>query len=167
MLQRPLQAVALADAGSSVFSSLLWRVFDKKGVSLPSNRNLYNMAAHNDLGHKGEDMAAEYLQQNGYCILDRNWTNRGRKELDIVATKDDVVVFVEVKTRKVGSVTTPISAVNNAKQHRIVLAADSYLKAHHIDFRCRFDIIGIIYDDESSRIEHYENAFMPRPKFYR
>lgn len=125
------------------------------------------MAAHNDLGHRGEDMAAEYLQQKGYCILDKNWTNNGRKELDIVATKDDVIVFVEVKTRKVGSLTTPISAVDDRKQHRIILAADSYLKAHRIDFPFRFDIVAIIYDDELSRVDHYEDAFRPRPKFYR
>ena len=125
------------------------------------------MAAHNDLGHKGEDMAAAYLQEHGYCILERNWTNIGRKELDIVATKDDVIVFVEVKTRKVGSATTPISAVDDRKQRRICLAADSYLKANHIDFCCRFDVIGIIYNDEESRIEHYEDAFKVRPRFYR
>ena len=88
------------------------------------------MAAHNDLGHKGEDMAADYLQQEGYCILERNWMNNGRKELDIVATKDDVIVFVEVKTRRQGSVTSPIDAVDARKQHRICLAADSFLKAY-------------------------------------
>ena len=57
------------------------------------------MAAHNDMGHIGEDMAVEYLQQNGYCILNRNWTNKGRKEIDIVAIKDDIVVFIEVRRR--------------------------------------------------------------------
>ena len=124
------------------------------------------MAVHNDLGHKGEDMAAEYLQQKGYCILDRNWANNGRKELDIIATKDDVVVFVEVKTRKAGSATTPLSAVDDRKQRRICQAADSYLKAHRIDFMCRFDVVGIIYNSEASRIEHYEDVFRPRPKFY-
>lgn len=125
------------------------------------------MAVHNDLGHRGEDMAADYLQQKGYCILDKNWTNKGRKELDIVATKDDVIVFVEVKTRKVGSLTTPISAVDFRKQNCIILAADSYLKAHRIDFPFRFDIIAILYDDELSKIDHYEGAFRPRPRFYR
>ena len=124
------------------------------------------MAAHNDLGHKGEDMAAEYLQQHGYYILDRNWTNKGRKEIDIIALKDDIVVFVEVKTRKVGSLVTPIAAVDSRKQHRVCLAADSYLKTNRIDFRCRFDIIGIIYSEEASRIEHIEDAFRVRPKFY-
>ena len=125
------------------------------------------MAAHNDLGYKGEEMAAEFLQQKGYCILDRNWANKGRKELDIVAIKDDVVVFVEVKTRKLGSVTTPISAVDDRKQRRICLAADSYLKSHHITLQYRFDIIGIVYNDEASRIDHYEDAFKVRPRFYR
>ena len=124
------------------------------------------MAAHNELGHKGEDMAVAYLQQKGYCILERNWTNKGRKEIDIIATKDDVIVFAEVKTRKVGSATTPISAVDSRKQHRICQAADSYLKTNRIDFRCRFDVIGIVYDDNNSRVEHIEDAFRVRPKFY-
>lgn len=124
------------------------------------------MAAHNNLGYRGEDMAAEYLQQQGYCILERNWKNKGRKEIDIIATKDDVAVFVQVKTRRAGSATTPLSAVDARKQHRICLAADSYLKANRIDFCSRFDVIGIIYDDNNSRIEHIEDAFRVRPKFY-
>ena len=107
-----------------------------------------------------------YLQEQGYCILERNWTNKGRKEIDIIAIKDDVVVFVEVKTRKVGSASTPISAVNERKQRRIILAADSFVKACRIDYCCRFDVVGIIYDDDSSRIEHFVDAFRPRPKYY-
>jgi len=129
-------------------------------------QNNTDMAAHNDMGHKGEDMAVEYLQENGYCVLNRNWANKGRKEIDIVAMKNDVIVFVEVKTRRLGSVTTPISAVDARKQHRICLAADSYLKTYRVDLRCRFDIISIVYNDKASRIEHIEDAFRPRPKYY-
>ena len=124
------------------------------------------MAAHNDLGHKGEDIAADYLQQEGYCILERNWMNNGRKELDIVATKDDVIVFVEVKTRRQGSVTSPIDAVDARKQHRICLAADSFLKAFRVDLPCRFDVVCIIYNDKASRVEHVEDAFRPRLRTY-
>ena len=124
------------------------------------------MAAHNDLGHKGEDMAAEYLQQKGYCILERNWMNKGRKELDIVAMKDDVVVFVEVKTRRQGSVTSPIEAVDIRKQRRICMAADSFMKTYRADLPCRFDVVGIIYNDQASRVEHIENAFRPRLRTY-
>ena len=124
------------------------------------------MAVHNDLGHKGEDMAADYLQQEGYCILERNWMNNGRKELDIVATKDDVIVFVEVKTRRQGSVTSPIDAVDARKQHRICLAADSFLKAFRVDLPCRFDVVGVIYNEKASRVEHVEDAFRPRLRTY-
>lgn len=124
------------------------------------------MAEHNILGRKGEDMAAEFLQEHGYCILERNWMNMGKKELDIICTKDEVCVFVEVKTRRVGSATTPIEAVNARKQHRICLAADSYLKEHHIDFCSRFDVVCIVYDGEFSSVEHIEDAFRPRPKYY-
>lgn len=124
------------------------------------------MAQHNDLGRKGEDMAAEYLQEEGYCILERNWTNRGRKEIDIIAVKDDTVVFVEVKTRRLGSVSSPASAVDLRKQHRICLAADSYLKAFRVDFPCRFDIVCIVYNDKASRVEHIEDAFRPRQRCY-
>lgn len=124
------------------------------------------MAEHNILGRKGEDMATEFLQEHGYCILERNWMNMGKKELDIICTKDEVCVFVEVKTRRVGSATTPIEAVNARKQHRICLAADSYLKEHHIDFCSRFDVVCIVYDGEFSSVEHIEDAFRPRPKYY-
>jgi len=124
------------------------------------------MAWNNELGHIGEDMAADFLQQNGYCILDRNWRNKGRKEIDIIAIKDDVVVFVEVKTRRQGSLTTPLSAVDGRKQHRICLAADSYLKTYRIDSRYRFDIICIVYNKKASSVEHIEDAFRPRPKYY-
>ena len=124
------------------------------------------MAWHNNLGYIGENMAVDYLQQNGYCILNRNWTNKGRKEIDIIAIKDDVVVFVEVKTRRQGTATTPLSAVDGRKQHRICLAADSYIKSHRIDNRYRFDVICIIYNDKASRIDHIEDAFRPRPKYY-
>ena len=111
-------------------------------------------------------MAASYLQEHGYQILDRNWSNRGRKEVDIIATKDEYIVFVEVKTRRVGTLTSPVAAVDSRKQHRICLAADSYLKTNRIDLRCRFDVIAIIYDGEYSRIDHIEDAFRARMFYY-
>ena len=54
------------------------------------------MAYHNDFGAQGEDIAIDYLRSKGYVILDRNWRS-GHKEIDIVARKDDIVVFVEVR----------------------------------------------------------------------
>ena len=51
------------------------------------------MAAHNDFGIKGEDIAIQYLRTKGYDIVDKNWRS-GHKEIDVIATKDDTVVFV-------------------------------------------------------------------------
>ena len=56
------------------------------------------MAAHNELGKWGEDKASEFLQLNGYQIIERDWKS-GRRDIDIVATNGTEVVFVEVKTR--------------------------------------------------------------------
>ena len=57
------------------------------------------MAAHNELGKWGENLAAEYLQDKGYEILERDWKS-GHHDLDIVAKEDDTLVVVEVKTRR-------------------------------------------------------------------
>lgn len=119
------------------------------------------MALHNETGKAGEEMAARYLVENGYTILHRNWRNKGGKEIDIVTLKDNTVVFVEVKTRKAGSITTPFEAVNFRKQHNLTLAAHSYIRRYNIQLRTRFDVIGITGD----KLEHMIDAFPPA--FYR
>lgn len=120
------------------------------------------MAEHNETGRRGEDTAAQFLIEKGYRIINRNWRNRGRKEIDIVATKDDNLVFVEVKTRRAGSLSNPLAAVTALKQHRLVLAADSFIHTYHISLNPRFDIITIT----GSTIEHIENAFLPAATYY-
>ena len=57
------------------------------------------MAAHNELGKWGEDLATAYLEQKGYTIVERDWKS-GRRDIDIIARDGNIVVFVEVKTRK-------------------------------------------------------------------
>ena len=57
------------------------------------------MAAHNELGKWGEDLAAAYLEQKGYTIMERDWKS-GRRDIDIIARDGNIVVFVEVKTRR-------------------------------------------------------------------
>lgn len=120
-----------------------------------------------NIGREGEDMAAAYLQRMGYSILERNWHNKGRKELDIIALEGNTVVFVEVKTRKAYSLTSPFDAITAEKKHRLTLAADSYIRMNHLTFSCRFDVIGITGQGESARIEHIQNAFPPtNNRFY-
>ena len=118
------------------------------------------MAKHLILGHKGEDIAARYLEQHGYTILDRNW-RCGHKELDLVVYKENTVVFVEVKTRSGTDYGDPWSFVDDRKIRRIVNSADAYIRFRCIDMDVRFDIISIVSDGEDFKVEHIEQAFFP------
>ena len=118
------------------------------------------MAKHNILGRKGEDIAAEYLEKRGYTVLDRDWRS-GHKDIDLVVTKDDTVVFVEVKTRSSTEYGNPEDAVTDRKILRIVNSADAYIRYKCIDMNVRFDIISIVSDGVEFKVEHIEEAFYP------
>lgn len=124
------------------------------------------MAQHNDYGHSGEDIAAEYLAAKGYLILERNWYG-GHKELDIIAQKDEQLIIVEVKTRHRDTYGRPEDAVNMQKMKRVVAAADTYIRYRHTDMPVRFDVIAItgLGDGKTPKIKHYEDAFRP-PMFH-
>ncbi|MCD8303974.1 MAG: YraN family protein [Prevotellaceae bacterium] len=121
------------------------------------------MAWHNDLGKAGEQQAADYLVRQGYTILDRNWrAPHSRNELDIVATKDECLVVVEVKTRSNTAYGLPFDAVDKRKISSLASAANSYVCLKEIDLPVRFDIIGIL----DGIVQHVENAFVPPAKYY-
>lgn len=139
-----------------------------KGFLLPDFSYLMHihMADHNNLGKWGEQKAAEYLQQKGYIILERDWKWQ-RRDLDIVALKSGVLVIVEVKTRKDDRFTLPERSVDYKKMRSISIAANSYIKLRGHYGKVRFDVISIIgTDDENCHIEHIEDAFLP-PTMYR
>ena len=69
------------------------------------------MAAHNELGKWGEDLATAYLEQKGYTIVERDWKS-GRRDIDIIARDGNTVVFVEVKTRKNSVFGAPEEAID-------------------------------------------------------
>lgn len=117
------------------------------------------MAAHNELGKKGEEEAVRYLSQNGYVILEQNWVF-DKYEIDIIAQNEDYIVFVEVKTRNTDRWGNPEEAVSNKKIKRIVEAADFYLNKNNIDLPARFDVISIIYDKDGFDITHIDDAFL-------
>lgn len=118
------------------------------------------MAKHNLLGHEGEDIAAKYLEQHGYVVQDRNW-RCGHKDLDLVVTKDNTIVFVEVKTRTSTEWGDPQEFVTDRKIRRIVNSADAYLRYNQIDMDVRFDIISIVVERGEFKVEHIEQAFFP------
>ncbi|MCM1108611.1 MAG: YraN family protein [Clostridium sp.] len=119
------------------------------------------MAAHNELGRKGEDAAVAKLMAEGYAVRHRNW-RCGHKELDIVAERDGMLVFVEVKTRRDVCFGRPEEAVTPLKIRRIVASADAYLRKFALDQPVRFDVVTVV-EDTSGRlcVHHIEEAFYP------
>ena len=101
------------------------------------------MAAHNELGKWGEDLAADYLQRKGYTIIERDWKS-GRRDLDIVAKNGNVIVFVEVKTRRNRLFGEPEESVDYHKLQNLQQAISHYVKFKHIRQEIRFDIISIV-----------------------
>lgn len=101
------------------------------------------MAAHNELGKWGEDKATEFLQRNGYKIIERDWKS-GRRDIDIIATDGHEVVFVEVKTRRNRLFGEPEEAVDYRKLQSLRLAINHYIKYRRINCDVRFDIISVV-----------------------
>jgi putative endonuclease len=110
------------------------------------------------LGIQGECIVAEFLKKKGFAILAQNYRAKCG-EIDLVAAKDEYVLFVEVKTRKTHYF--PISnVVTYTKQRRIVNTAQLFVLKNNIkDKVLRFDIATVIYTDACYEIEYIENAF--------
>ena len=113
-----------------------------------------------ETGKQGETIAVEYLQSKGYTILEQNWHNH-HQEIDIIASKGNEMVIVEVKCRTGKPLTEPYTAVNRNKQNLLIRAANAYIQRKNINLETRFDIISITLGNEVI-IDHIENAFYPR-----
>ena len=109
-------------------------------------------------GRLGEDLAAKFLEDEGYQILERNWSFR-QTEVDIIAKWYEFLVFVEVKTRKGNSYGEPYTAVDIRKQRALIFAAERYIFSHNFDLEVRFDIVSIIIDQDRTAIDHIKEAF--------
>ncbi len=112
-------------------------------------------------GNIGEDFAAKYLEKNGYKILERNYATK-MGEIDIIAQKDRIIAFVEVKSRAENSLVSPREAVTFSKQRKICKTAMLYKLRKGFDGQPRFDIFEIIYDKKTLEIKNYThliNAF--------
>ncbi|MDP2860884.1 MAG: YraN family protein [bacterium] len=111
-------------------------------------------------GKIGEDIACEFLKNRGYKILERNFQKR-YGEIDIVAKDKDVLVFVEVKTRKSGEYGRPEEAVTPRKLHDVIKTSKYYLLTHpELSDNCRIDVVAVELnpDDSPRRIELFPNV---------
>lgn len=121
-------------------------------------RRRENLVENQIKGKKGELIAKEYLISKGYLIKTVNYRNRFG-EIDIIATINDILVFVEVKTRTSITYGYAYEAVNKKKQNKIIYCSQIYLLDNRMkDIQARYDIIEV-YLTENLRINHIENCF--------
>lgn len=113
-----------------------------------------------NMGLWGEDKAVEFLKAKKYTILARNYHSRFG-EIDIIARKQNTIIFVEVKTRKNTAFGFPAEFVNYQKQQKIMKTAQLYINDNfNTEFDYRFDILEVFhYDDNKVKFNHLKGAF--------
>lgn len=125
--------------------------------------NLYKQTAMKtttSVGRHGEDIAAAWLNEHGYVIVERNYRRRFG-EVDIIAEQGEYLVFIEVKTRSSSRFGAPFEAVTMRKQQQLSRIADDYLLHHgQADKLCRFDCVAVTLEPgKPPRVDVIVNAF--------
>ena len=115
-----------------------------------------------ETGRMGEDYAARWLLERGYRLVFRNYHSR-YVEIDLIAQKDQVLAFIEVKTRNQDAIAAPCEWVTPAKRRRLIKTALLYLQENPSRLQPRFDVVEIITENRNEfavfSIHHIENAF--------
>jgi putative endonuclease len=139
-------------------SQLLWRIPDAIRQRI-ERRQLTSTQA---MGRRGEDIAHRFLREKGFEILARRFrVPDGKGEIDIIARQQDILVFVEVKTRRNADFGGPERAIGAEKERKIVRAARSYLLKAGADWsRVRFDVVTVVLHP-APVVKHYSDAFFP------
>ena len=136
-------------------AQLLWKLSD----AARQQRQRQTLTQSAALGRRGEDLAHRYLQKNGFTVVARNYKPGADSEIDIVARRGDLVIFVEVKSRTSADFGSPDRAIDQEKQRHIVRAARAYVNRAAIEWnQVRFDTISVIFTDPPS-IFHQQDAF--------
>ncbi|NOY38465.1 MAG: YraN family protein [Chlorobi bacterium] len=117
-------------------------------------------ARHIKRGKEGEKLAAEFLENAGFRIIEKNWRFQ-HLEIDIIAFDGEELVIVEVKTRKKDDPLLPGDLIPPKKQRFIINATDAYIRQKEIEPEVRFDVIIIHTEGNRFTIEHIRKAFYP------
>lgn len=138
-------------------SQVLWKLSDRARQF----REEKILTAEAALGRHGEDLAHRYLQKAGYAVVTRNYRAGSDSEIDIVARKEDLVVFVEVKSRRTSDFGSPDRAIDEKKHKNIIRGARAYATRGAIEWsRVRFDVISVIFSNPPT-VLHQQDAFYP------
>ena len=104
-------------------------------------------------------VAERWLRHRGWRVLQRRFRS-GRRDIDLIAERDGMVAFVEVKARQSGEFGGPVEAVNWRKQRELARSASVWIDRHGRPGECyRFDVIGVLMEGARVRVRHVENAF--------
>ena len=124
--------------------------------------DLADSAAPHVLGRWGESIAAGYLERSGWRIVARNY-RFGRREVDVVARKDGILAFVEVKSRAGDGFGSPLEAITWKKRREIEAVAQHFLATRPVgDVGVRFDAVAVTLDPRGRvRVEHVRDAWRP------
>ncbi len=113
-----------------------------------------------DLAREGEDAAAAYLSKNGYVVHVRNFHFGRNGEIDIIASKEGMTVFAEVKTRRFGTAEEALYSITPSKQKQLIRIAQGYMYTKGMgELACRFDVIVVTFQKGVPVVVHYEHAF--------
>lgn len=113
------------------------------------------------IGLIGEKLAEKYIRDKGYRILERNYRTR-LGELDLIAYRENIIIFIEVKTRTSNSFGTPSQSINRKKQKTIKNLSQQYILGKKLNkgpFVYRFDVIEVFLLGKKYKINHIEAAF--------
>lgn len=110
-----------------------------------------------DFGKKGEELASKYLKNNGYEVINQNFRCK-LGEIDLIAIKNNTIIFIEVKTRSNTKFGTPEQAVDSNKRKHILRTSQVFLAKNKLNnYDLRFDIISIYMNGNIYKIEHFKN----------
>ena len=117
---------------------------------------------HQRTGRRGEEDTYFHLRRLGYIMVARNFRSPNRRgEIDLIAWHNDVLCFIEVKTRTTRDVKPAHAAVDEDKRRNLIAVARDYLRHESPSCQCRFDIVSVYYEQQSTRpqFELFQNAF--------
>lgn len=112
-------------------------------------------------GKQAENIVCEFLISKGYTVRERNWRPHSSKsEIDLIAQKDDTLIFVEVKARSDRDV-DPAEAITSEKIKHVVRGANSYLQSQDYEYYYRFDVAAVSGNIDDYKLDYLEDAFLP------
>ena len=128
----------------------------KKGSPSHTNKTQFNKRK----GHEVEHLVAEYLQQQGLHLIQRNFSCR-MGEIDLILLHQNTLIFVEVRFRRLSSYGSAADSVNFVKQQKIIKSARLYLLKNpaYADLACRFDVVAVTLHQGQMQMEWVQNAF--------